>query len=153
MFDNEFTNAPATGADVVTAAHPIQPKPPVSSKHTFWIIDNNQVDGKPAGADALMDAPSNVKVYDIDALAPSKPTVPPSPITPATVFLKTVWPTPGKIFDVTSFGANGSHPGDDTVGIQAAIDAAAKAGQGAMAYLPAGSYMINTSLTVTGDDF
>ena len=39
---------------------------------------------------------------------------------------------PTKIFDVTTFGANGSHAGDDTLGIQAAIDAAAKAGHGAM---------------------
>ena len=62
-------------------------------------------------------------------------------------------PTPTKIFDVTTFGANESHADDDTVGIQAAIDAAANAGDGAMAYLPAGQYHINKTLEITGKDF
>jgi hypothetical protein len=42
---------------------------------------------------------------------------------------------------------------DDTAAIQAAIDAAAKAGKGAMAYVPAGSYQINKTLQLTGEDF
>ena len=42
---------------------------------------------------------------------------------------------------------------DDTAGIQAAIDAAAKAGKGAMAYVPAGNFQINKTLQITGDDF
>ena len=60
---------------------------------------------------------------------------------------------PTKIFDVTTMGANGSQSGDDTAGIQAAIDAATKAGKGAMAYLPAGTYNVNATLKVSGADF
>ena len=82
-----------------------------------------------------------------------KPTVPPTPLTPTTVFLKPEWPTPTQIFDVTTFGANGTDHLDDTAGIQAAIDAAAKAGKRAMAYVPAGNYQINQTLQITGEDF
>jgi hypothetical protein len=145
VYDNQFTNGPA--------GPPIQPMPPASSNYTYWILANNQLDGKPAGAATLVKAPANVKVYDIDALAPSTPSVPASPLSTKTVYLKLQWPTPTKIFDVTTFGANGSHAGDDTMGIQAAINAAAKAGGGAMCYLPAGQYRINKTLEITGSDF
>ena len=147
VFDNEFTNGPSGGGP------PIQPRPPLSANHTFWVLANNQLEGKPAGGAALLKAPANVKVYDIDATAKSTPTVPRSPLSPKTVFLKSQWPTPTRIFDATSFGANGSDTADDTLGIQAAIDAAAKAGGGAMAYLPAGAYRINKTLEISGTDF
>ena len=93
------------------------------------------------------------QVYDLDAMSPTTPAVPPSPLSPSTVFLKQEWPTPTKIFDATAFGANGTDHKDDTAGIQAAIAAAATAGNGAMAYVPAGSYQINQTLQITGSDF
>ena len=163
LYDNQFTNGPAggpggggrePGGPSGSAPVPIQPNPPASSNHTFWVFANNRLDGKPASAAALITAPSNVQIYDLGALAPgNSPDVPPSLISAGSVFLKPSWPLPSKIFDVTHFGANGSHAGDDTVGIQAAIDAAAKAGGGAMAYLPAGQYTINQTLRVTGANF
>jgi hypothetical protein len=147
-FDNEFSGGPA-------GALPIQPIPPKDSNYTFWIIANNLVDGKPAGDAALVKPQPNIQVYDLDAMVvpAGKPTVPPSPLTAATVFLKPEWPTPTQIFDVTTFGANGTDHLDDTAGIQAAIDAAAKAGKGAMAYVPTGNYQINKTLQISGEDF
>eukprot|EP01047_Picozoa_sp_COSAG01_P027037 COSAG01_NODE_1768_length_9274_cov_3.118583_8_plen_1187_part_00 len=146
VFDNEFTNAPAKGL-------PIQPKPPSGSNFTYWLLSNNLLDGKPAGASKLIAAPSNVQVYDLDSMAPYTPSVSTSPLSAKTVFLKPQWPVPTKIYDVTAFGANGSHAGDDTTAIQAAIDAAANAGDGAMAYLPSGTYHINKTLEIKGKNF
>ena len=146
-FDNQFTNGPDGGA-------PAQPMPPASSNGTLWIVANNQLDGKPAGAGSFMKAPVNVKTYDLDAMAPTTPAVPPSAgLSPNTSFLKPQWPTPTQIFDATTFGANGTDHLDDTAAIQAAIAAAAKAGKGAMAYLPAGAFQINNTLEISGSDF
>ena len=61
---------------------------------------------------------------------------------------------PGKIFDaVREFGAVGNGRSDDTAAIQAAIDAARQAGHGAIAYLPAGRYLVSRTLAVTGSDY
>lgn len=61
--------------------------------------------------------------------------------------------TSGKLFDaVKDFGAN-PKKGDSTRAIQATIDAAAKHGQGAIAYIPAGNYKISETLKVSGKDF
>eukprot|EP00039_Didymoeca_costata_P032722 m.39070 g.39070 ORF g.39070 m.39070 type:complete len:833 (-) comp9506_c0_seq3:159-2657(-) len=143
-FDNQFTNAP-------NGSIPIQPKPANDSNVTLWVLDNNQLDGKLVNASVLLAGQDNLRVYDL-GVNETKP-LPPTPITPKTSFLKATWPLPGKVYDVTTFGANGSHPGDDTAGIQAAIDAAAKAGNGAMAYIPIGTYKINKTITISGKDF
>ena len=60
--------------------------------------------------------------------------------------------TPGKLFDVTAYGANTTSK-DNLAAIQAAIDAAAKAGNGAVVYLPAGKWYINGTLTLTGSGY
>ena len=65
-------------------------------------------------------------------MAPHKPALPSSPITPSTSFLKTTWPEPTKIIDVTTLGATADDGVDDTTAIQTAIDAAAKAADGTM---------------------
>ena len=48
---------------------------------------------------------------------------------------------PGKQFNVKDYGAQGNGRGNDTAGIQAALDAARDAGGGRI-YLPAGTYLV-----------
>ena len=89
--------------------------------------------------------PGNLRVSDAIRLLSSAPpppppparatTLPPTPISPTTTFLKSTWPMPTRIFDATTFGAVADDGLDDTDGIQGAIDAASKAGSGAMAYV------------------
>jgi hypothetical protein len=58
------------------------------------------------------------------------------------------------VFDARrDFGAQGNGVADDTGAIQKAIDAAAAASGGALAYLPTGSYVITSTLRITGKDF
>ncbi|MBU0606591.1 MAG: hypothetical protein KKI08_01840, partial [Armatimonadetes bacterium] len=62
--------------------------------------------------------------------------------------------TPGRLFDARQdFGAKGDGKADDTAALQATIDAAREAGQGALAYLPQGRYVISKTLRVTGRDY
>ena len=76
MFDNQFSNGPTaavaaistagtTGATAAAAA--VQPRPSTDSNYTMWILANNTVNGNATG---VIDVPSNVQVYDIDAIAP-----------------------------------------------------------------------------------
>jgi len=61
---------------------------------------------------------------------------------------------PGKVFDAKrDFAAKGDGKTDDTAAIQAAIDAARKAGHGAMAYLPTGKYNVTNTLHITGANY
>jgi len=55
------------------------------------------------------------------------------------------------IYDVTDYGATGDGTTDDTVAIQAAIDAAAagSSGGGGVVYFPAGTYVVNGALQDT----
>jgi hypothetical protein len=69
-------------------------------------------------------------------------------------FLRDSAPEPGRVFDaVRDFGAKADGKSDDTAAIQAAIDAARQAGQGAMTYLPTGRYVVSKTLLVTGRDY
>lgn len=157
-YDNQFTNGPAGSA-------PIQPSPPLNASSAYWILQRNWLDGSLALASSLVAYNSTevggVKIYDIDVMTNAtatawsvlNPALPPTPITPETTFLKPSWPEPTKIFDATTFGALADDGLDDTAGIQGAVDAAAKAGNGAMAYIPVGTFNINTSITITGNDF
>jgi hypothetical protein len=73
---------------------------------------------------------------------------------PDQTFLRDTAVIPGQIFDVKKdFGAKGDGNSDDTALIQTAIDAAAKQGHGAIAYLPTGRYAISQPLRVTGADY
>jgi len=61
---------------------------------------------------------------------------------------------PTKVFDAKrDFGAKGDGKGDDTEAIQRTIDAARQHGQGAVAYLPSGSYRVNRTINITGRDY
>ena len=50
--------------------------------------------------------------------------------------------------DVRWFGANGTDANDDSVAIQAALNAAKQAGYGTAVYIPAGTYYITTNIVV-----
>jgi hypothetical protein len=80
--------------------------------------------------------------------------VPPTAkITSATSFFRS---TParhvGKLFDVTVYGANTTSK-DCLPAIQAAVDAAAKAGGGAVVYIPPGRYYVNGTLRLSGGGY
>ena len=145
-FDNQFTNGPA-------GVVPIQPVPPEDTKYVFWVLTNNLLDGKAAGAAEIIKATDNMKVYDLDTIAPAKPAVPASKISATTSFLKSEWPVPAKIFDVSTFGANGTDHNDDTAAFKAAIAAAAAAGNGALVYVPTGGYQISEPIQISGANF
>lgn len=69
-------------------------------------------------------------------------------------FLRGSAHVPGEVFDaVRDFGAKGDGRTDDTAAIQAAIDAARQAGQGAIAYLPTGRYVVSKTLSVIDRDY
>ena len=63
-------------------------------------------------------------------------------------------PVPGRVFDAKrDVGAKGDGTNDDTAALQQAIDAARTHGQGAIAYLPSGTYVISTTLRLSGSGY
>jgi len=69
-------------------------------------------------------------------------------------FLQDTATVPGRVFDaVQDFGAKGDGQADDTAAVQAAIDAASRAGREAIAYLPTGRYLVSQTLSVAGSDY
>eukprot|EP00041_Stephanoeca_diplocostata_P036907 m.1367853 g.1367853 ORF g.1367853 m.1367853 type:complete len:882 (-) comp24953_c0_seq26:1953-4598(-) len=151
LVDNVFTNGPKPNATANQTLYPVQPRPPVGSNAT-WILSRNVVDGALVTNASLVAAADMIQIEDLDANGSALPSkVAPTPLTPHTRFLKATWPVPTKVFDIRAFGANGSV--DDSAAIQAAIDAASKAGNGAIAYIPHGTFKIQKPLTVTGSHF
>ncbi len=60
----------------------------------------------------------------------------------------------GRVFDAkVDFGAKGNGVSDDTVAIQQTIDAAREHGQGAVAYLPRGTYRVTDTLALHGEAY
>lgn len=74
-------------------------------------------------------------------------------ISPHQRFLKESVQIPGQIFDAKAYGAVGNNSTDDTAAIQATIDAAAAAGNWAIAYIPTGKYRITSPLIVDGGQY
>ena len=69
-------------------------------------------------------------------------------------FLKQTLAVPGMTFDAKQdFGAKGDGVTDDTTAIQSTINAARQYGQGAIAYLPTGRYVVSQTLSVTGSNY
>jgi hypothetical protein len=69
-------------------------------------------------------------------------------------FLQEQAPLPRRVFDARrDFGAKGNGVADDTAAIQKAIEAAAAASGDAIAYLPSGSYVLTSTLRITGKNF
>ncbi len=60
---------------------------------------------------------------------------------------------PTQIFDAKTFGAVGNGSTDDTVAVQKCIDEARKAGNGAIAYFPKGTYRVTKTLNVYGGNY
>ncbi|MHB9023901.1 MAG: glycosyl hydrolase family 28-related protein [Armatimonadota bacterium] len=69
-------------------------------------------------------------------------------------FLKETVAIPGKVFDAKKdFGALGNGVADDTEAVQKTIDAARAHGQGAIAYLPRGNYLVSKTLSISGSNY
>jgi hypothetical protein len=69
-------------------------------------------------------------------------------------FLKSTVAVPGRVFDARrDFGAKGDGTTDDTAALQQAIAAAKAHGQGAIAYLPTGTYVIRDTLRLSGGGY
>ena len=69
-------------------------------------------------------------------------------------FLQATAVVPGRIFDAKrDFGARGDGQTDDSVAIQSTLNAAQQYGQGALAYLPTGVYIVSQTLSVTGSNY
>jgi hypothetical protein len=61
---------------------------------------------------------------------------------------------PTVVFDAQrDFGAKGNATADDTAALQKTIDAARAQGNGAIAYLPSGTYLISDTLQIGGADY
>ncbi len=134
MFDCDFSNPPSDAAPVR--------------------LDNpNQVlllsDNRPAQTPDLVQATPQAKIY----LIPSGQRT--GVVKSADQsFLVSEAQTPGKIFDaVRDFGAKGDGQTDDTLAVQAAIDAARSEGRNALAYLPTWRYCVSQTLQVTGSQY
>lgn len=73
---------------------------------------------------------------------------------PTQTFLSSIEQVSDKVFDaVRDFGAKGDGTIDDTLPIQATIDAAKHFGHGATAYLPTGRYSVSKSILVNGANY
>ncbi len=69
-------------------------------------------------------------------------------------FLKSQVKVPGKVFDAKrDFGAKGDGGTDDTAAIRQILAAARAHGQGAIAYLPPGRYVVTDTIELTGSDY
>ena len=73
-------------------------------------------------------------------------------ITAATNFYRSTWAIPTQVIEIGSYlPANGSRTPDEvTAAVQSCIDAASKAGAGAMCYFPPGVYPISSTVTLSG---
>lgn len=134
MFDCGFTNAPAKTAPVK-----------ISNIHQRFITCNNQLpEGvqlvKQVGNPVVVTLPKGSHEGVIKSGRQS--------------FLKRQCRIPGKVFDAKrDFGAKGDFQTDDTVAITKTIEAARAHGQGALAYLPTGKYVVMETLKLTGSNY
>ncbi len=134
MFDCTFTRPPSDRPPV-RLANPAQK----------LMLCNN----RPAAIEGLVQAAPAAKLY----------VIPPGRLGGVIAsaeqrFLHDSAPVPGRVFDaVRDFGAKADGKSDDTAAIQAAIDAAGRAGRRSVAYLPTGRYVVSKTLLVTGRDY
>lgn len=101
------------------------------------------------GAPSPIEAPSDAVVYTIPAGQRT------GLLTSArqSFFTETA-PVPTKVFDAkVDFGAKGDGATDDTAAVQATVDAAREAGEGALAYLPTGSYLVTNTIKLSGSNY
>jgi hypothetical protein len=138
VFDCSFTHAPTDAKGVILE----------DNDHPLLLLSNNDTPDLPKEAKMVYNNTPAVLVE-----------VPPGErnrsLKSATrTFLKTTWPADGTtIIDVTKSGADVTGKTDSTTAIQGAIDAARKAGNGAIVYFPPGNYRITSTLKVTGGHY
>eukprot|EP00040_Diaphanoeca_grandis_P030531 m.180555 g.180555 ORF g.180555 m.180555 type:complete len:813 (+) comp32026_c0_seq1:65-2503(+) len=142
IFDNQFTNGPNGSTPIAST--------PWSQTNALLMFNGNTIDGTVASATMLLPTktPSNLITMDL----PSTSSTPkPSSITSTTRFLKSWWPIPTAFVDASQqpqgCGVKGVLANEC---VQATIAAAAAKGNGAAAYFPPGSYMVNESIVVPG---
>lgn len=142
MFDCVFTEPPRVGGDV---PGPAVPPVKILNGTQRLMLSHNQ----PAKLADLVSAPDTARLYEI----------PPGKFggvikSAHQSFLRDTVAVPAKVFDAkTDFGAKADGKTDDTAAIQNCIDAARKQGQGALAYLPNGSYLISRTLALSGGGY
>ncbi len=147
----------ATGAMVLSGApivifdcvftHPPSAEPPVRTigNELRLILSHNQ----PATPAEFVQKGTYATIYEVPP-----GTLGGSVTSPEQSFLANQIRIPGKVFDVKrDFGGKGDGATDDTVAIQQAIEAARAHGQGAIAYLPGGRYVVSETLQLTGSDY
>jgi hypothetical protein len=134
LFDCTFTNGPANSAPV---------KLPGGAQRL--LISQNTAPGAPG----LFQPGHNGRIYEIPAGQRQG-----AVLEAGQHFLKSTVAVPQRIFDAKrDFGAKADGTTDDTAAVQQAIDAARAAGQGAIAYLPTGNYVIRETLRLRGGGY
>ena len=137
IFDCVFTHPPDN-------APPIRLTNDSSSLQTL-AVSNNSAPGSPN----LVDKGRNADIKTI-----SSGTHRASLIGLNTLFFRSREPVPGRIYDVkTEFGAKGDSRTDDTAAVSAAVQAAREHGNNAIAYMPAGTYLISRAIPITGSNY
>jgi hypothetical protein len=135
VFDCTFTHAPTDAKGVILE----------DNDHPLLLLSNNDTPDLPKDAKMVY----NSTPFILVEVPPGERT---RSLKSATqTFLKSTYPPDGStIIDVTRGGADPSGKTDSTAAIQNAIDAAQKAGNGAIAYFPPGNYRITSTLKMTG---
>jgi hypothetical protein len=139
LFDCHFTNPPRDARG--TGTPPVR----VHNDGQRLIVSGNRV----RGAAALFQSSARPRLYEVPA-GRRKGAL----RSADQAFLRETARLPRRVFDAKrDFGARGDGTTDDTETLQKTIAAAAAASGGAIAYLPAGSYVITRPLQITGRDY
>lgn len=138
LFDCAITNPPRDGQGA--GLPPVR----VQSDVQRLLVSNNRVDGAPellqGARPMLITIPPGERAGVVTSASQS--------------FLQSNVRLPKRVFDARGdFGAKGNGVADDTGAVQKAIDAAAAASNGAIAYLPTGNYVITRKLRISGSNF
>lgn len=155
----ELNGAPVLLMDCVFSAAPPADKPAVrAGRRTLVLISGGRL-GAPAAGQTADSANGTASPLRLVSGGKRTIEIPAGTLggvrTSATqTFLRSTVEVSYKVFDAQrDFGAKGDGRTDDTDALQATIDAARAAGGGALAYLPAGNYVIERSLKLTGADY
>ncbi|MHB9024121.1 MAG: fibronectin type III domain-containing protein [Armatimonadota bacterium] len=139
IFDCVFTNPPNTNPPVKLGN---------SSLIRQTVITSSNVS---TGTTSVVTPYAYTTITDIPA---SQRTLGGSITSAAMSFLKETAPAEGTVFDAKrDYGAVGNGSADDTDELRACIAAAKAAGNGAVAYIPSGTYKITGTLTIDGGNY
>ncbi|MHB9133747.1 MAG: glycosyl hydrolase family 28-related protein [Armatimonadota bacterium] len=147
IFDCVFTRPPTKEAPVrlLVPATPEKAAVNIIDRGQRLVICNNQAQGSDAlvkndGLGQVAEVPRGTLKGVVKSAEQS--------------FLLSKVRIPTKVFDVKrDFGAKGDGTTDDTAAIILAIGAARAYGKGAIAYLPAGKYVVRETLQLTGSNY